>query len=163
MADKIQWAGNTMPKSDDKHLGIMSLDHVKKARAFHQSFPQYTVTPLARLDGQAARLGLSNLCVKDESYRFGLNAFKVLGGSFAMANYIADETGKDVADCTFDYLTSDQLAKDFGQVTFFTATDGNHGAAWHGLPTSWDRRPSCTCPRVPPSPALITSPPRAPR
>ena len=80
MADKIQWAGNTMPKSDDKHLGIMSLDHVKKARAFHQSFPQYTVTPLARLDGQAARLGLSNLCVKDESYRFGLNAFKVLGG-----------------------------------------------------------------------------------
>ena len=124
MADKIQWAGNTMPKSDDKHLGIMSLDHVKKARAFHQSFPQYTVTPLARLDGQAARLGLSNLCVKDESYRFGLNAFKVLGGSFAMANYIADETGKDVADCTFDYLTSDQLAEDFGQATFFTATDG---------------------------------------
>ena len=46
MADKIQWAGNTMPKSDDKHLGIMSLDHVKKARAFHQSFPQYTVTPM---------------------------------------------------------------------------------------------------------------------
>lgn len=127
MADKIQWASNTMPKSDDKHLGIMSLDHVKKARAFHQSFPQYTVTPLARLDGQAARLGLSNLCVKDESYRFGLNAFKVLGGSFAMANYIADETGKDVAECTFDYLTSDQLAKDFGQASFFTATDGNHG------------------------------------
>lgn len=71
-------------------------------------------------------------CVKDESYRFGLNAFKVLGGSFAMANYIADETGKDVAECTFDYLTSDQLAKDFGQATFFTATDGNHGrgVAW---------------------------------
>ena len=49
-----------------------------------------------------------------------------------MANYIADETGKDVADCTFDYLTSDQLAQDFGQATFFTATDGNHGrgVAW---------------------------------
>ena len=163
MADKIQWAGNTMPKSDDKHLGIMSLDHVKKARAFHQSFPQYTVTPLARLDGQAARLGLSNLCVKDESYRFGLNAFKVLGGSFAMANYIADETGKDVADCTYDYLTSDELASDFGQATFFTATDGNHGRGVVGPPTSSARRPSCTCPRVPPSPASITSPPRAPR
>ena len=132
MSEKIQWAVNHMPKSDDAHLGIMSLDNVKKARAFHKSFPQYTVTPLARLDGQAARLGLGNLCVKDESYRFGLNAFKVLGGSFAMANYIADETGKDVAECTFDYLTSDQLAKDFGQATFFTATDGNHGrgVAW---------------------------------
>ena len=80
MSEKIQWAVNHMPKSDDAHLGIMSLDNVKKARAFHKSFPQYTVTPLARLDGQAARLGLGNLCVKDESYRFGLNAFKVLGG-----------------------------------------------------------------------------------
>ena len=132
MSEKIQWAINQMPKSDDAHLGIMSLDNVSKARAFHKSFPQYSVTPLARLDGQAARLGLGNLCVKDESYRFGLNAFKVLGGSFAMANYIADETGKDVADCTYDYLTSDELASDFGQATFFTATDGNHGrgVAW---------------------------------
>lgn len=132
VSEKIQWAVNHMPKSDDKHLGIMSLDNVKKARTFHQSFPQYSVTPLAKLDRQAERLGLASLNVKDESYRFGLNAFKVLGGSFAMANYIADETGKDVADMTYDYLTSDELAKDFGQATFFTATDGNHGrgVAW---------------------------------
>ena len=61
MSEKIQWAVNHMPKSDDAHLGIMSLDNVKKARAFHKSFPQYTVTPLARLDGQAARLGLGNV------------------------------------------------------------------------------------------------------
>lgn len=121
-----------MEKSDDAHLGIMSLENVAKARAFHKSFPQYTVTPLARLDNLAARLGLNNLCVKDESYRFGLNAFKVLGGSFAMASHFADETGRDVADMTYDYLTSDELARDFGQATFFTATDGNHGrgVAW---------------------------------
>lgn len=132
MADRIQWSDNHMEKSDDAHLGIMSLENVAKARAFHKSFPQYTVTPLARLDNLAARLGLNNLCVKDESYRFGLNAFKVLGGSFAMASYIADETGRDVADMTYDYLTSDELARDFGQATFFTATDGNHGrgVAW---------------------------------
>lgn len=132
MADRIQWSDNHMEKSDDAHLGIMSLDNVAKARAFHKSFPQYTVTPLARLDNLAAHLGLNNLCVKDESYRFGLNAFKVLGGSFAMASYIADETGRDVSDMTYDYLTSDELARDFGQATFFTATDGNHGrgVAW---------------------------------
>ena len=52
MADKIQWAGNTMPKSDDKHLGIMSLDHVKKARAFHQCSPS---TPSLRLPAWMAR------------------------------------------------------------------------------------------------------------
>ena len=70
MADRIQWSDNHMEKSDDAHLGIMSLENVAKARAFHKSFPQYTVTPLARLDNLAARLGLNNLCVKDESYRF---------------------------------------------------------------------------------------------
>ena len=132
VSERIEWAINEMPKSDDAHLGIMSLENVKKARAFHESFPQYSVTPLACLDQQAKRLGIAGLAVKDESYRFGLNAFKVLGGSFAMANYIADETNKDVADCTYDYLTSDELARDFGQATFFTATDGNHGrgVAW---------------------------------
>ena len=41
----------------------------------------------------AKYLGLGKLFVKDESYRFGLNAFKVLGGSFAMANYIAEAVG----------------------------------------------------------------------
>lgn len=55
----------------------------------------------------AERLGLGGLFVKDESYRFGLNAFKVLGGSFAMARYIAEETDKDVSEMSFDYLTSD--------------------------------------------------------
>lgn len=121
MADGIQWSDNHMEKSDDAHLGIMFLENVAKARAFHKSFPQYAVTPLARLDNLAARLGLYSLCVKDESYRFGLNAFKVLGGSFAMASYIAGETGRDVADMTYGYLTSDELARDFGQAAFFTA------------------------------------------
>ncbi|WP_417119207.1 diaminopropionate ammonia-lyase [Olsenella phocaeensis] len=132
MEPKIKWVANGMPKSEDVNLSVMSLDNVTKARAFHGSFPQYSVTPLANLAGMAERLGLGDLFVKDESYRFGLNAFKVLGGSFAMARYIADETGRDVSEMTFDYLTSDQLQKDFGQATFFTATDGNHGrgVAW---------------------------------
>ena len=130
--ESIKWTLNAMPKSDDRHLQIMSPDNVSKARAFHRSFPQYSVTPLARLDGMAARLGLGNLFVKDESYRFGLNAFKVLGGSFAMARYIAGEVGKDIGEINYDYLTGEQFRRDFGQATFFTATDGNHGrgVAW---------------------------------
>ncbi|NLH91153.1 MAG: diaminopropionate ammonia-lyase [Atopobium sp.] len=132
MQPKITWVKNKMPKSKDKNLSIMSLDNVAAARKFHKSFPQYSVTPLADLSRMANHLGLKGLFVKDESYRFGLNAFKVLGGSFAMARYIAKETRKDISACDFDYLTSDQLQKDFGQATFFTATDGNHGrgVAW---------------------------------
>ncbi|BDF66277.1 PLP-dependent lyase/thiolase [Oscillospiraceae bacterium] len=130
--EQIKWVENHLPKSEDKNLGVMSLENVAKARAFHKSFPQYTVTPLAKLDGMAGELGLGGLYVKDESYRFGLNAFKVLGGSFAMARYIAQKTGKDVSETTYDYLTSDKLRQEFGQATFFTATDGNHGrgVAW---------------------------------
>ena len=93
---------------------------------------RYSVTPLARLDNMAAQLGLGGLFVKDESYRFGLNAFKVLGGSFAMARYIAQQLGRDVSEMTYEYLTSQKLRDEFGQATFFTATDGNHGrgVAW---------------------------------
>ena len=132
MNQPIQWAVNRMPKSDDRQLSVMSLDCVDKARSFHSGFPQYSVTPLARLDGMAGYLGLAGLYVKDESYRFGLNAFKVLGGSFAMARYIAGEMGKDVSELTYDYLTSPAFRAAFGQATFFTATDGNHGrgVAW---------------------------------
>ncbi len=123
---------NKMPKSDDRWLSVMSTQNVEKALAFHKGFPQYSVTPLSKLDGMAEYLGVSSVCVKDESYRFGLNAFKVLGGSFAMAKYIAKETGRDVSEMTYDYLTGDELKSDFGQATFFTATDGNHGrgVAW---------------------------------
>ena len=111
--DKIKWVANRMPKTADASLPVMSLENVKKARAFHKSFPQYAETPLAKLDGMAKYLGLGKLFVKDESYRFGLNAFKVLGGSFAMANYIAEAVGKDVSECDYAYLTSDKLLAEF--------------------------------------------------
>ncbi len=132
MEPKIKWKLNTMPKGNGTEREIMALENVAKARAFHESFPQYSVTPLAKLDQMADYLGLDALCIKDESYRFGLNAFKVLGGSFAMAKYIAGELGKDVSEMNYAYLTSEDLKKDFGQATFFTATDGNHGrgVAW---------------------------------
>ena len=132
MEPKMKWKLNTMPKGDGNELEIMALENVAKARAFHESFPQYCVTPLAKLDKMAEYLGLNTLCIKDESYRFGLNAFKVLGGSFAMAKYIAKELGKDVSEMTYDYLTSAALKEEFGQATFCTATDGNHGrgVAW---------------------------------
>ena len=132
MEPKMNWKLNTMPKGDGNELEIMALENVAKARAFHESFPQYSVTPLAKLDKMAEYLGLDTLCIKDESYRFGLNAFKVLGGSFAMAKYIAKELGRDVSEMTYDYLTSDALKEEFGQATFCTATDGNHGrgVAW---------------------------------
>ena len=130
--DTIKWVLNTMPKSADARLPVMNPEEVKKARRFHESFPQYSVTPLADLREMASFLGLAGVYVKDESWRFGLNAFKVLGGSFAMARYIAGEMGKDVSEMSYAYLTGEDFRKEFGQAVFFTATDGNHGrgVAW---------------------------------
>lgn len=130
--DAMKWAVNRLPKTEDANLKVMGLEEVRKARAFHESFPQYCVTPLVKLEQMARYLGLGQVYVKDESYRFGLNAFKVLGGSFAMARYIAQQTGKDVSELPYEVLTSGELKEEFGQATFFTATDGNHGrgVAW---------------------------------
>ena len=83
--ETIKWAVNHMPKTEDANLPVMALSEVEKARTFHESFPQYSVTPLVKLNHMAEKLGLGSLYIKDESYRFGLNAFKVLGGSCATA------------------------------------------------------------------------------
>ena len=132
MNPPIKWAPNRMPAGDEGKLAIMSLPNVAKARFFHSGFPQYAPTPLDDLAGMAKYLGLEGLYVKNEAHRFGLNAFKVLGGSFAMARYIAQAMGRDVSEMTYDYLTSAVFREAFGQATFFTATDGNHGrgVAW---------------------------------
>lgn len=81
----------------------------RAVRAFHRTLPGYAATPLHALPGLAGAMGIGALRVKDESPRFGLNAFKALGGSYAIHT----------------------LLKDAPQ-TFVTATDGNHGrgVAW---------------------------------
>ena len=132
MTDGLKWTVNHVPGSDDKFLDLMSEENVTKAKEFHKSFPQYSVTPLQKLSALASYLGVKGIYCKDESYRFGLNAFKVLGGSYAMGRYIAKELGRDISQLPYNVLSSDKLREEFGQATFFTATDGNHGrcVAW---------------------------------
>ncbi len=104
----------------------------EKARRFHASFPEYQATPLADLAGLAQNLGLGKVYVKDESYRFGLNAFKVLGGSYAIGNYIARRLGRQIDQLPFEVMTGEEVRRQLGKLTFVTATDGNHGrgVAW---------------------------------
>lgn len=130
--EAIRWTMNQMPACDDSWSALMALDQVEKVRTFHRSFPQYSPTPLRALSAMAKELGLGGLYVKDESYRFGLNAFKVLGGSYAIARQIASQTGQPMERMTFAYLSSPELRSVLTPTTFYTATDGNHGrgVAW---------------------------------
>ena len=131
MSEKSMWKANTMPKSEVS-LDFLSSDEINKVRNFHKSFPEYSVTPLVNLENLSKRLGVGGIYLKDESYRFGLNAFKVLGGSFAMAKYLAQRLDMDIKDLPYERLISDEIREKLGDITFVTATDGNHGrgVAW---------------------------------
>ena len=111
---------------------IMSEEKIKRVRDFHKSFAEYKVTPLHVLDNLARELGVKKIWVKDESYRFGLNAFKVLGGSFAIGKYLSQRLGLQVEEMSFAKLSSQEVRNKLGSITFVTATDGNHGRgiAW---------------------------------
>lgn len=113
-------------------VDFMSEDIVEKVNRFHKSFDEYSITPLHNLEGLANRFGVKNIFLKDESYRFGLNAFKVLGGAYAIGHYLADRLGMDISETTFEYLKSAEAKEKIGEITFVTATDGNHGrgVAW---------------------------------
>lgn len=118
--------------SEKVSTDFISEDIVKKVNEFHRSFDEYSVTPLHNLEKLAKHMDVKNIFVKDESYRFGLNAFKVLGGAYAVGRYLADKLGMDISELSFDYLGSAEVKEKIGEITFVTATDGNHGrgVAW---------------------------------
>lgn len=132
MIKNIKWQENTIKVDRKANLDFINSEEVNKAKKFHESFPLYTKTPLANLNNLAKELGLGGLYIKDESYRFGLNAFKVLGGSYAMAKYLSSKLNKDISELSYEKLTSPETRKELGEITFVTATDGNHGrgVAW---------------------------------
>ena len=85
-------------------------ENYKKVQDYHKSLAVYEPTPLVSLDGLAEELGVKAVYLKDESMRFGLNAFKALGASYAIGNLLKN-------------IGSDK------KPIFVTATDGNHGRA----------------------------------
>lgn len=103
-----------------------------QVQQYHYTFPQYTPSPLVSLTNLAAELGLDGMYVKDESGRFNLKAFKILGGTYAVGQALLARWGLDLS-VTQEQDWQKKLAVAHGnEVTFITATDGNHGrsVAW---------------------------------
>lgn len=94
---------------------------------FHRSLPGYTPTPLTPLPELARALGVGRVCVKDESQRLGLPAFKVLGASYAIVRVLSARLGAGQA-LSLDRLR-DRLRARPGGLRLVAATDGNHGRA----------------------------------
>jgi diaminopropionate ammonia-lyase len=101
----------------------------QKVLRFHRQLPGYQSTDLVGLHQLAKAWGCGEILVKDESTRFSLRAFKVLGGSYAVARLLCQKLKLDIDAVDFAYLVSDEVRQRLGQITLTTATDGNHGRA----------------------------------
>lgn len=125
---------NSMAKAPEERACLADFSNGRAAEvlSFHQSIPGYAPTPLVSLPNLAKRLGLSAILVKDESKRFSLNAFKVLGGSYAIGRVLAERLGAPLEEIGWKGLSSPKALSETGRLTFVTATDGNHGrgVAW---------------------------------
>ncbi|MBN2471444.1 MAG: diaminopropionate ammonia-lyase, partial [Anaerolineae bacterium] len=136
MAEKfpVEWLANPFVLRGEKSSAlddILPPGISRRTRAFHRQIPGYRMSPLKGLPNLAAMLGVGGIWVKDESVRLSLNSFKVLGGSFAIYQFIRQKLGIE-RDLTFSELMSDEIRARLGEVTFCAATDGNHGkgVAW---------------------------------
>ena len=130
----LQLFHQTLP-ANPKNLDVplYNAETAAAVRAFHRTMPDYEPTPLVHLPSLARELGVKDIFVKDEGKRFGLKAFKALGGSWCIASLLSEELGMDRPD--FKVLTAPETLKRLGNRTFSTATDGNHGmgVAWTAM------------------------------
>ncbi len=122
---------------------IVSCARHAEARREISSWPGYRPTPLHRLKGLARRSGVSAIWYKDESDRFGLGAFKALGGAFGvqrvLARRIAEQMGR--REVSGRDLMAGHYREIVSKVTVTCATAGNHGRA-----VAWGaQRFGCRC------------------
>ncbi|MCR5761644.1 MAG: diaminopropionate ammonia-lyase [Sphaerochaetaceae bacterium] len=120
------------PSKDITHAREMfSVETARTARHFHRQIPGYKMTRLVSLSELAHMIGVEGIYIKDEAQRLVLNSFKVMGGSFALYNFLKKRLGSK-EDLSFEYLKSKECHDRIGDITFASATDGNHGRgiAW---------------------------------
>jgi len=119
-------------KGADSSRKLFPLDVAHEAREFHMQIPGNQISPLKNLNNLARMFGVGGIWIKDESERLELNSFKVLGGSFALYKFIQKKLGLEGQTLTYDFLVSNEVKEKLGELTFSSATDGNHGRgiAW---------------------------------
>lgn len=104
--------------------------------AFHKQVPGYNETPLHTLPDLASSLGLGHVLLKDESDRFGLPAFKILGASWAVYRAVcsglnlgpATATSPDSSNKIIPFADIGAAAREKG-IHIITLTEGNCGRA----------------------------------
>lgn len=120
-------------KPQRRHLPDgFSEENARQVLRFHRTLPGYRPTRLVRLRQLARRWHVKEILVKDESMRLDLNAFKVLGASFAILRLLCRQLDLDWKRVDFAMLAGNDMRRQIEGITLVTATDGNHGrgVAW---------------------------------
>ncbi|MGI9420258.1 MAG: pyridoxal-phosphate dependent enzyme, partial [Geminicoccaceae bacterium] len=105
---------------------------------FHRRLPGYAVTPLVSSPRLAEALGVGEVLIKDETSRFGLPSFKVLGASWATYAVLVDRLGA-LPEGPISHQALEDWVSPLLPLTLLAATDGNHGRAvarvarWFGV------------------------------
>lgn len=112
---------------------LVTKETSEEVENYHKSFDDYNKTKLVELEALSKEIGIKKLYVKDESTRFNLNAFKVLGASYAVGKVLADILGEDIKNLPFELL-KEKVKHALSDKTLVATTDGNHGrgVAWMG-------------------------------
>ena len=107
-------------RDGDVDTSAYSFAATENVRNLHMSLKVYNQTPLIELKNFK---GVRSIFIKDESQRFGLKAFKGLGGIWAIYTVISRELGLENPTLGEIFNRRDELS----EMTFITTTDGNHG------------------------------------
>jgi diaminopropionate ammonia-lyase len=112
----------------DTDYAAYSYASTANVRKLHESILGYKPTELVSLKTFAEQGGIRAMLVKDESTRFGEQAFKPLGGVYAMFRVICEQLHLDYRLTSLDQLlNTPQYKEAISKMTFITTTDGNHG------------------------------------
>ncbi len=98
---------NPAVRRENAFRGLFADDEYRDVHGYFAAHPELPPTPLRRLNHLALSLGIGRINAKDESHRFGLSAFKIVGVRYAI-HRIGDEAARRGLVC---------------------ATAGNHGRA----------------------------------
>ena len=72
MEESIKFIHQTISNSELYPVTRFGPEHAQKVLQYHESFPEYKVTPLFLLNEFAKKYGIRSVVIKDESYRFGI-------------------------------------------------------------------------------------------
>jgi diaminopropionate ammonia-lyase len=116
-----RWSQNDDPSMTKSSSSMAVLD-------LHRTLPGYDRTPLHSLPSLAAELELGHVLLKDESNRFGLPSFKILGASYGVYRAVADRLGIPIDEHGPSLETVGSAARARG-LALVTCTEGNWGRA----------------------------------